>query len=122
MAVQMFKTLLKRFRDQYIVNQVEQAVIPDFPPDRVCRYRVTFSGRVQNVGFRFEAYQLAQQLGITGYCENLTDGNVLAEFQGPENKIRFLISFMESIRRIVIENKIMEELPVLEGETGFAYR
>lgn len=118
----MFKAMLKWFQNQYVTHQVKDAAIPDFSPNRTCRYRVTFSGRVQNVGFRMEAAQLAGKLGLTGFCKNLPDGDVLAEFQGPENKIFFLISFMESLKRIVIEHKVMEEIPVLEQDTGFGYR
>ena len=117
----MFQSLLQRFRNWYVMNQTERAVIPEFKPDRLCRYRVRFSGRVQNVGFRMEAAQMACRLDLTGYCENLPDGDVLAEFQGPENKIIFLVAFMESIKRIVIENKVMEEIPSVPGETGFHY-
>lgn len=118
----MIKKLLKHVRDQYVLNQVNDIIMPEFSPDRICRYRVTFSGRVQHVGFRMEASQLALRLGLTGFCENLSNGDVLAEFQGPENKICFLIAFMESLKRISIESRISEEIPVQEAETGFAYR
>ena len=117
----MLQSLLQRFRRWYVMNQTEHAAIPEFKPDRVCRYRVRFSGRVQNVGFRMEAAQMAHRLELTGYCENLPDGDVLAEFQGPENKIIFLIAFMESVRRIIIEEKVMEEIPLVPEETGFLY-
>ena len=116
------KALWHRFREQYIVNQVQQFEIPDFPPDRVCRYRVVFSGRVQGVGFRFETWQLAGRLGICGYCENLSSGDVLAEFQGEENRILFLISALESVRRFVIAHKALEEIPVQENASGFDCR
>ena len=117
----MFKSLLSRFRNWYVLNQVERIAIPEFKPDRFCRYRVRFSGRVQNVGFRMEAAEIARQLELTGYCENLSDGDVLAEFQGPENRILFLIAFMESLKRIIIENKVMEELPLQPEDQGFKY-
>lgn len=118
----MLKSFLKWLREQYIGSQVQEAGLPEFPPDRLCRYRITFSGRVQNVGFRMEAAQLSQRLGLTGFCENLPDGRVLGEFQGPENKIRFLVSFMESLKRIVIEQKTVEKIPVLPSERGVGYR
>lgn len=118
----MLKKYFKYLRDQYILNQVSHVRIPDFPPDRICRYRVTFSGRVQNVGFRMEASELAGKLELTGFCENLLSGDVLAEFQGPENRIFFLIGFMESLKRIVIEDKVMEEIPLRDGDHGFGYR
>ena len=117
----MLKFLLQRFRNWYVMNQTEHVAIPEFKEDRVCRYRVRFSGRVQNVGFRMEAAQMARRLELTGYCENLPDGDVLAEFQGPENKIIFLIAFMESVKRIVIEEKAMEEIPLIPAETNFRY-
>lgn len=118
----MFKGLLKKFRDQYIIDQVRRAEIPDFPEDRAVRLRITFSGRVQGVGFRFECFQLAQELGLTGFCENQADGTVLGEFQGPENRIFYLLSFLDSLKRIVIEEKVMEEIPLIPGDRGFACR
>ena len=41
-----------------------------------------FSGRVQGVGFRFQACRIAQGLGLTGYVQNLWDGRVELEAQG----------------------------------------
>ena len=45
-------------------------------------YRITISGRVQGVGFRWSAYQLAQQLGVSGFVRNLPTGQVYIEAQG----------------------------------------
>ena len=118
----MIRKLVQQFRIWYVQNQAEQIAIPEFKPDRICRYRIRFSGRVQNVGFRMEAAQIAHKLGLTGFCENLSDGDVLAEFQGQENKIIFLIAFMESLKRIVIEHKVMNEIPVIAGSAGFDCR
>lgn len=118
----MIMKAFKRIRDQLVVNQVQRAKIPDFESDRACRYRITFAGRVQKVGFRLEVAELAKRLNLTGYCENLPNGDVLAELQGPENKINFLISFVESLIRIKITDKVMTELPVLADETGFGRR
>lgn len=118
----MLKSFLSWLRAQYVCNQVQDTALPDFPQDRICRYRITFFGRVQNVGFRMEAAQLSARLGLTGFCENLPDGSVLGEFQGPENRIFFLISFLESLKRIIIAEKIIEELPVDPKSRGFQYR
>ena len=117
----MFKKLLKQFRDRYVINQAWNAPVPEFTQSSVCRYGIRFSGRVQNMGFRLEVAELAKNLGLTGYCENLPDGDVYAQLQGPENKILYLVSFMESLTRIRITDRIMEELP-LQEETGFAIR
>ena len=40
------------------------------------RRHIYFSGRVQEVGFRFTACLLARRLGLTGWVKNLWDGRV----------------------------------------------
>lgn len=106
--------LFKNFRDKYMRNQVEQMNFPEFPPDEERRYQIIFSGTVQGVGFRYEAWLIAEKLGLTGFARNLPSGDVLMEVQGPQNKILHLIHCMESIRRISIENKVIDELPLKE--------
>lgn len=113
------KQIFKKIGGLLEVKPVTNVKLPEFPPDRVCRYRITFSGRVQDVGFRLEVQGLANGLELTGFCENLPGGEVLAELQGQENKILFLIAHMESLPRIRIDNKVMEELPLCPEERGF---
>ena len=110
---------LKQIRDNYVIRQAECAVLPDVPAASVCRRRIRFSGRVQKVGFRLEVCELAKRLGLTGWCMNLENGDVLAEFQGTGERIDFLVSFMESLQRIKIRNKQVEELELVSGEQTF---
>ena len=112
----------KRIRDQLVIDQVQRIALPVFPDTPVCRQRIKFSGRVQHVGFRLEVYELANSLGLTGWCENLENGDVLVEFQGTREKIDFLASFLESLVRIKIRNKIVEEISVIPDETEFIRR
>lgn len=109
-------------RDNYVINQVKKQKLPVFDEDQTKRYKIIFSGRVQHVGFRLEVCELAKRLALTGYCQNMENGDVLAEVQGPENKIRHLVSFMESLKRIKIKDKVMEELAVKAQETVFEKR
>ena len=44
--------------------------------------QITISGRVQHVGFRYSAQQVANQLGLTGFVKNLPNGNVEIEVSG----------------------------------------
>lgn len=113
------KSSLKKIRDNYVINQVQQAKLPDFVSGETKRMEILFSGRVQKVGFRLEVCEMAKRLDLTGWCRNLENGDVLAQMQGPENKIQYLISFMESLVRIKIRKKTITELEVLENETGF---
>ena len=117
-----FKDRFKQARDTYVVNQARRAKLPQFAPDCLRRYRVVFSGRVQKVGFRLEVSELAGRLGLTGFCQNLENGDVLAELQGPDNKIQYLISFMESLKRIKIRNKVMTELEPDTDEIAFVQK
>ena len=103
---------LKFIRDNYVINQVKKVKLPEFEPGNIRRYKITFSGRVQNVGFRLEVCELAKRLGLTGFCKNLENGDVLAEMQGEDEKIQYLLIFMESLKRIKIKNKIVEEVEV----------
>ena len=116
------KAMFVSLRDGYVIRQAQNVKLPAFAVDRNVRYRITFSGRVQKVGFRLEVCELAKRLGLTGYCRNLEIGDVLAELQGTEEKIRFLISFMESLKRIKIRRKVIEEMELIPTETEFVQK
>lgn len=113
------KTKFIKIRDNYVIHQVQRAKLPEFEAGSIRRCRVTFSGRVQKVGFRLEVCELAKRLELTGFCKNLENGDVVAELQGSDNKIKYLISFMETLRRIKIRNKVIEELEVDKEEREF---
>ena len=113
------KEKFKSIRDNYVIRQVQRAEIPEFEPDDVCRYNVIFSGRVQKVGFRLEVCELAKRLELTGFCKNLENGDVMAELQGFNNRIMYLMSFMDSLKRIKIKSKIIKKLEVDKTETEF---
>ncbi len=106
--------LFKNFRDKYMRSSVDKMEFPEFSPDEERRYEIIFSGIVQGVGFRYEAWLIAQKLELTGFAENLPNGDVRMEIQGPKNRILHLIHCMESIPRITIKNKVIEELSLKE--------
>ena len=69
---------------------------------------IVFSGRIQGVGFRFTALNIANRCGLTGYVRNLPDGDVEMLAQGTaemiDNCIRDLQdSFVGTISHIDIE-------------------
>lgn len=56
------------------------------------RYTVHFSGRVQGVGFRYSARQIAAGRAVSGYVQNLDDGRVLLVVEGEKPVLDQLLS------------------------------
>ncbi len=111
------KAFISRIKNDYVRNQVRKLKIGEFEDSSVKRYAITFSGRMQKVGFRLEVYELALRLSLTGFCRNLEDKDVYCELQGNENKIQFLVNFLKSLKRIKIRQMQMKEIPVIGEET-----
>ena len=81
-----------------------------------------FSGRVQGVGFRYQAAYYARRLGLTGWVRNLSDGRVEMEVQGKESVIAQLVLELKNTSYIRIERVVCENLPLKEGEDKFSTR
>ena len=54
---------------------------------------VKITGKVQGVGFRWTLYEKFVELGLQGKAENTSDGGVLADTEGPEEKLTNLIDW-----------------------------
>ncbi len=89
---------------------------------RRVRWHVIFSGRVQHVGFRYTAYYMARELGLTGWVDNLPDGRVEMEVQGPPPKLRKLLFQLKTKPVIRIERSDITELPLRRLERKFSVR
>ena len=86
---------------------------------RKIRKHYRFTGRVQGVGFRFTAYHIATQLGITGWVYNEWDGSVIMEAQGAPSLLDKLISLIDQGTFIHIEGIDEEEIPLQAHESSF---
>ena len=113
------KRWLVGIRDGYVMAQAAGMHLPEFPEGETVRLRVLFTGRVQHVGFRLEVSELARRLELTGWCRNLETGQVLAEFQGTQERILCLVGLMESLIRIRIRGKVIISQEPIPGETTF---
>jgi len=51
-------------------------------------------GRVQGVGFRYEARSVARSLGISGWITNLPDGGVETYAEGPETDVNRFVTWL----------------------------
>jgi acylphosphatase len=59
------------------------------------RMQVLYSGRVQGVGFRYQARQVASGFEVTGIVRNLPDGRVELVAEGAMDELE---GFREAIR------------------------
>ena len=57
------------------------------------RVRVTVSGRVQAVGYRWACREEARRRGVGGQIRNLPDGRVEAVFEGPGDQVDAMIEW-----------------------------
>lgn len=110
---------IKKLRNDYVINHVKAAVLPDFQKSPIMRKRMIFSGKVQNVGFRLEIFELAKRLGLNGWVMNREDKSVEAEIQGEEERIVFLVEFMKALKRARVDHVEIVELDVVDEDDEF---
>jgi acylphosphatase len=51
-----------------------------------------FTGRVQGVGFRYAALQVAREFEVSGFVSNLPDGRVILEAEGSKEEVDAFIA------------------------------
>lgn len=83
------------------------------------RRHIYFSGRVQGVGFRFQASWAAKRLELTGWVRNLDDGRVEMEVQGEPHVIDRMLEALREDSFIRISDIDSVEIPLEEGERKF---
>ncbi|MCI8862192.1 MAG: acylphosphatase [Lachnospiraceae bacterium] len=83
------------------------------------RRHIYFSGRVQGVGFRFQASWAAKRLDLTGWVRNLDDGRVEMEVQGEPHVIDRMLEALREDSFIRISDIDSAEIPLEEGERKF---
>ena len=98
------------------LTQEERRQMMETPVER---RHIRFFGRVQGVGFRYQIMYDARNHGLTGWVQNLADGSVEAEIQGPSAPIDYVILNLGKGRWIRVEAMDSEKIPVVEGERGF---
>jgi len=83
------------------------------------RYHLHFTGRVQGVGFRWQARMAADTLRLTGWVMNMWDGSVDMEVQGSEGDIERMIEMLMRARYIEIDDIRKDKIAVCEDERSF---
>jgi acylphosphatase len=77
-----------------------------------------FTGRVQGVGFRYAALQVAREFEVSGFVSNLPDGRVHLEAEGtPEEVEAFITAVGEKMHGYVrkVDRMSSVRTPHFEG-------
>ena len=74
------------------------------------KIRAIVSGRVQGVGFRISTLQKARRIGVRGYVQNLTNGNVEIVALGQADKVDNLLQWAKSGPPSAIVNSLEVEV------------
>ncbi len=92
----------------------------DTAAELVCR-RVLYSGRVQGVGFRYTAQQLADGFPVAGFVRNLSTGEVELVAEGSAQATdAFLAALAERMRWYIERSTVRTESP--QGLRSFTIR
>lgn len=87
------------------------------------RAHITIHELVQGVFFRSHACKKADELGVTGFVANNSDGTVSLVAEGPENLVRQLINWCHSGPSNAQVQKVDAEEHTYTGEfEGFEIR
>jgi acylphosphatase len=83
--------------------------------------RILVKGRVQGVGFRWTAAELARELELKGLVRNIRSGQVEIFCEGPQDKIEHLVKEMRA-QNVGFKGwgvKVDEVTVSKEGEPGY---
>jgi len=83
--------------------------------------QIIFEGRVQGVGFRYTAKDLARGFEVCGWVKNLPDGTVELQVMGEADEVD------DYIRELTVESSVahhikhhhVHPIPLLENAGGF---
>jgi acylphosphatase len=81
-----------------------------------------FSGRVQGVGFRYTAQDIARNHKVAGYVRNLPDGRVELVAEGEEPEINALIQSIAGRMEGFIKNRTDNDSPATGQFKDFSIR
>ena len=83
------------------------------------RFLVRYEGRVQGVGFRFNAIKQSAGLNVNGFVRNEPDGSVLMDVEGSSADLKNLLARVEAVMKENIEATDVTEQPLAGKSGGF---
>ena len=81
------------------------------------RIEIIITGVVQGVWFRKSALEEAQKLGLTGWVRNAANGSVIAQAEGPANKVEQFVTWCyRGSENAVVTGVETKNIPLLNDE------
>jgi acylphosphatase len=80
---------------------------------------IIFRGRVQGVGFRFTAHNIANRYQLAGWVRNLADGTVEMIAQGDADDVSDCIRDISEFFSGYVNDAKVDEIPVDPQHTNF---
>lgn len=111
--------LFKQTRLSFVRREVAKMGLKAASSHHKIRKRMLFYGKVQGVGFRYEATQIAQQLALTGFAQNRPSGAVEIEVQGEAEGVRDFVAALYRVPRFHIACLLEESMTLKDGEVVF---
>lgn len=85
-------------------------------------YKIIVKGRVQGVGFRYAAKNMARSLGLSGFVKNLPDGSVYIEVEGDDDKVRDYLRWCRLGPERAIVKEVISEIGNFQDYGSFETR
>ena len=82
------------------------------------RMHAIVKGRVQGVYFRDHTRSKAEELELTGWVRNLSDGTVEAEMEGEEQAVRTMLNWLHVGSPLAEVTEVSYEEKKINNETG----
>ncbi len=85
--------------------------------------RLTVSGKVQGVFYRQSACEVANKLGLSGFVQNLRNGDVLIEVHGEAEKVEELFEWsLKGPMLAQVKSVHREEIESIPLDGNFVFR
>ena len=82
-------------------------------------YKIVVKGKVQGVGYRFNAQAAAHKNNLTGFVKNQYDKSVLIHAEGPEEGINRFIEWCNMGSRLADVTEVESEEQEVKGYETF---
>ena len=87
------------------------------------QYEIKITGKVQGVGFRYFAYQKANEIGISGWVKNYRDGGVIIIAQGDKIDLNTFTDYLQiGPTRARVDNISKYKKQILNNFSDFEIR